>query len=289
MKNRYLILGVNGMTGHMIAQYLSEQGRCVTGFARTQSEVCDTIIGDALCENDINKALDISGCDVVVNAIGILNKAVDRDERTGRYLNARLPHLLAEKLEHKDAKLIHISTDCVFSGDRGKYTEADCPDAVSLYGITKAEGEIMDDKNLTFRTSIVGPELKTNGIGLFHWFMSQKEPVYGYRNVIWSGVTSLQLAKTIMMDEEVHATGLVHLCNNTPISKYSLLKLFNQYCRNCKTEILENIDIVNDKSLVQTRTDVSFDVPDYETMVREMAMWINAHTDLYRQYLEENA
>lgn len=285
MKKKYLILGVNGMAGHIIAQYLIEQGRTVIGFARTQSPICNTIIGDALCEEDIDRALKYDTYDVVVNAIGILNTAVDRNEKSGRYLNAKLPHLVAEKLEKTNTKLIHISTDCVYSGLKGHYTENDCPDAMSLYGITKAEGEVIDNKNLTIRTSIIGPELKSDGIGLFHWFMSQQESVYGYRNVIWSGVTTLQLAKSIQIDEEENATGLIHLCNNRTICKYDLLQLFNKYCRENKIKIRENTDIVNDKSIICTRKDIHFVIPDYETMIKEMSAWIKNHSDWYNQYL----
>lgn len=283
MKRKYLILGVNGMAGHMIAKYLTEQGRSVTGFARSVSPVCKTIVGDALCEKDIDKVLNSGTYDVVVNAIGILNTEVDRNEEIGQFINAKLPHLLKKKLEKTNTKLIHLSTDCVFSGSKGHYKETDLPDAVSLYGITKAEGEIIDEKNLTIRTSIVGPEVKTSGIGLFHWFMSQKDTVYGYKSVIWSGVTTLQLAKAILMDEEMNVTGLVHLCNNKSICKYDLLQLFNKYCRDEKLEIKENTDIVNDKSIVSTREDIHFEIPDYETMVLEMSLWIKGHSDLYKQ------
>lgn len=284
MKKKYLILGINGMAGHMIAQYLLEQGKSVTGFARSNSPICNTIIGDALCEDDIDKVLNYESYDVVVNAIGLLNTAVDQDIKSGTYLNAELPHILAEKLKKTEVKLIHISTDCVYSGLKGHYEEKDCPDATSLYGITKAKGEVIDCKNLTIRTSIVGPELKNNGIGLFHWFMSQKQEVYGYRKVIWSGVTTLQLAKSIQMDEELNATGLVHLCNNRTICKYELLKLFNMYCRKNKIEIKENMDIVNDKSIISTRRDKEFLVPSYEEMIKEMSIWIKNHSALYHQY-----
>ena len=168
---KYLILGVNGMAGHMVAQYLLEQKHDVTGFAKKESAICKTIIGDACRKDELLDAITADDFDVVVNCIGVLNTAVDKKLSDGIYLNSVFPHFLAEKLENTKSKLIHISTDCVFEGTKGKYTEEDLPDATSYYGRSKALGEVCDNRNLTIRTSIIGPELKENGIGLFHWFM----------------------------------------------------------------------------------------------------------------------
>lgn len=284
---RYFIFGVNGMAGHVIAQYLKEEGCHVTGFARQESPICKTVIGDARNRNDIENALRTArDYDVIVNCIGVLNKYVDEKLSDGIYLNCVLPHFLAEKLQGTKTKLIHISSDCVYAGTRGQYTEKDIPDATSYYGRTKALGEVIDDKNLTIRTSIVGPELKTNGIGLFHWFMNQTESVEGYKKVIWTGVTTLQLAKTIEADAHSRQTGLYHLVNNETISKYELLKLFNKYCRKEPIEIRENNMAVSDKSVINTQETMTFPVPGYEAMVREMADWIKKHPELYGQYKE---
>lgn len=283
----YLIFGINGMAGHVMGQYLKEKGHHVTGFARQKNPVCETVIGDARNIKDIENALKTArDCDVVINCIGILNKHVDAKLSDSIYLNSVFPHLLAEKLSDTGIKLIHISSDCVYEGTVGSYTENDIPDATSCYGRTKALGEVVDDKNLTFRTSIVGPELKADGIGLFHWFMSQCGPVEGYRKVIWSGVTTLQLAKAIEEDTVKQQTGLYHLVNNKTICKYDLLKLFNKYCRNAPIEIKENEIVVSDKSIFNTQEDMAFHVPGYEEMVREMAGWIKNHPELYGQYKE---
>ena len=126
------------------------------------------------------------------------------------------------------AKLIHISTDCVFSGRQGMYADNDFRDADDIYGRSKALGEIFSDKDLTIRTSIIGPELKRYGEGLFHWFMSQRERVNGYTKVFWSGVTTLELAKAIEYSLDNDVTGLFQLSNGVRISKYDLLVLFNE-------------------------------------------------------------
>lgn len=285
---KYLILGVNGMAGHIIAQYLIEQGHVVTGFARSQSPICRTIVGDAMRKEDLLKAINGESVDVVINCIGVLNKFVDENLADGIYLNSVLPHFLADVLKNTSTKLIHISTDCVFEGTRGNYIETDLPDAVSYYGRSKALGEVMDHKNLTFRTSIVGPELKADGIGLFHWFMQQKGTIQGFDHVIWSGVTTLQLAKAIEMDGKDPQTGLYHLVNNECISKYELLCLFQKYCSSPDEVTIEkNTEIRSNKSIINTREEKPFIVPSYEQMVQEMADWINRHSNLYKQYLKE--
>ena len=281
---KYLILGVNGMAGHIIAQYLKEQGHTVTGFARECSPICDTVIGNARNEQEVITALYSDSYDYVINCIGVLNKFVDANLADGIYLNSVFPHFVAKQLEGTNAKLIHISTDCVFEGTEGKYTEKDAPDATSYYGRSKALGEVVDEKNLTIRTSIIGPELKSNGIGLFHWFMSQKDKVYGYEKVIWSGVTTLQLAKAIEQDITTPQTGLYHLVNNEDIPKHDLLVLFNKYCRANSIEISANDTLENDKTLRNTRAHQPFTVPTYEVMIQEMAEWMKGHPALYQQY-----
>ena len=284
---KYLIFGINGMAGHVIAQYLKEKGHHVVGVARQESPICKTIIGDVRNIKDIEHLLRlIPNYEVAINCIGVLNKYVDEKLSDGIYLNSVFPHLLAEKLKSTRTKLIHISSGCVYEGTKGRYKEKDIPDATSYYGRTKALGEVIDEKNLTIRTSIVGPELKTNGIGLFHWFMNQSEAVKGYKKVIWSGVTTLQLAKAIEEDTIKQQTGLYHLVNNDTICKYDLLKFFNRYCRNTPIEITENGTIVSDKSILNTQEKISFFVPSYEEMVKEMANWIKKHPELYGQYKE---
>ncbi len=282
---KYLIFGTNGMAGHMISLYLKEQGHKVIGFAKSPSSICHTIIGDALCENDIYNALHSEDFDIIINCIGVLNKEVDADMAIGIYLNSVFPHVLAKMLENKNTKLIHISTDCVFEGVKGANKEEDIPDAVSAYGKSKSLGELRDNKNLTFRTSIVGPEIKDNGIGLFHWFMKQKGTINGYSNVIWTGVTTLHLAKAIEKASYANITGLYHLVNNNYISKYNLICLFNYYLKSeDMLRIIKDKSVISNKSLVNTRTDFDYIVPDYEKMIQELSEWIFLHDDIYSHY-----
>ena len=279
-----LVLGSHGMAGHMIAAWLMIHGWNVTGFARCSEGICPTIAGDAENYESLAALIRSGNYDVVINAIGMLNQFVDQYPERGYFLNAEFPHRLVKDCKTAGCQLIHISTDCVFSGKKGAYTESDTPDAPSLYGRTKQQGEIIDNENLTIRTSIVGPELKADGIGLYHWFMQQNGIVNGYRKVLWSGVTTLELARFIEKAAEAKLTGLWHLSNNKKISKYDLLCLFNLYARRERLTIYP-VDLpVCDKSLLCTRTDFSYQVPDYETMVRQMGVWMRQHQKWYLQY-----
>ncbi|MCG3055850.1 sugar nucleotide-binding protein, partial [Escherichia coli] len=125
-------------------------------------------------------------------------------------------------------KLIHISTDCVFLGDKGNYTESDAPDGTSIYAQSKQLGEIISDKHLTVRTSIIGPELKTDGIGLFLWFMKQTGKIKGYKRALWNRVTTIELAKAIEVFIQQDVTGLYHLATEPKISKFDLLQLMKE-------------------------------------------------------------
>lgn len=280
----FLIVGSNGMAGHMIACYLKERGHSVIGFAREQSPVCETVCGDALDRESIRKAVGSQHFDYVVNCVGVLNRAVDANLPDGIFLNSVFPHELSNICRQSGARLIHLSSDCIFSGRHGGYLESDIPDETSYYGRTKWLGEVTGENELTFRTSIVGPEIKRDGVGLFHWFMSQNNYANGFTKVIWSGVTTLELAKAVEAAAKQKLSGLYHLCNNEGISKYDLLNLFNKYCRQNSIEIRPRYMPVSDHSLICTRDDFDFFVPGYEQMVQEMGEWMRSHGDLYQQY-----
>ncbi len=285
---KYLILGVNGMAGHMLAAWLREHGEGVIGFAKSPSRICETIMGDARDEAAVHRALESSSADVVVNAIGILNKAVDCNMAAGIYLNSYLPQMLAEACERLRKKFVHISTDCVFSGTSGGYTESSVPDETSPYGRTKCLGETTMGNALSLRTSIIGPELKKSGSGLFHWFMSQRGEVSGYCRVLWSGVTTLELSRAVREAVQQDVKGLYHLTNGEKVSKYELLSLFNEYCRTeeSRVRIQPLNEPISDKTLLTNRRDFDYQVPKYSQMVQDMAMWMRGHSDLYKQYLE---
>lgn len=279
-----LILGAGGMAGHLATIYLREKGHQVTGFSKTTLSFCETIIGDALNKDDINKALHYKQYDAVINCIGVLNKDVDHKLSDGIFLNSYLPHFITDSLKDTQTKLIHLSTDCVFSGRNGGYSENSFKDSDTFYGMTKSLGEVKDNKNLTIRTSIIGPDRKVNGVGLLNWFLKQKDSVNGYTTAIWTGVTTIVLARAIEQALEENLCGLYHLVNNQTISKYELLLLFNQYIKKEPVEINPDDTVHVDKSLLNNRVDFNFTVPSYIEMVKEMDLWIESHKELYLHY-----
>lgn len=280
---RILVLGAGGMAGHVIAIRLRESGHTVTGLARRSLPFCDTVVADA-ADIDALKSTVQSGFDAIVNAVGILPRAIDANPYGGIWTNACLPHLLADWTRGTDTRIVHLSTDCVFSGqDGGGYIEESICTACDRYGCSKALGELNDDKNLTFRTSIVGPDINENGVGLFHWFMRQSGEVSGFRRAIWTGVTTITLAQMVETALRHGVTGLYHLVNNDKISKYALLGLFNEL-RAEPVQIVPDDSYSVDKSLLNTRTDFRFAVRSYGHMTREMGTWIAEHQALYPQY-----
>ena len=281
---KFFILGCNGMAGHIIALYLKEQGHQVVGFARSKSDFVDTVIGDAFDTDLIEKCIKKGAYDVVINCIGMLNQFAENDKAAASFLNGYLPHFLAKITRGTQTQLIHMSTDCVFSGKTGPYTENSIPDGATFYDRSKALGEVIDDKNLTLRNSIVGPDIKATGIGLLNWFMQQEGEVNGYTGAMWTGQTTLQLAKTMEAAAKAKVTGLINAVPSTNISKYELLKLFNHYLRNDEIKVNPVEGLVADKTLIRTNNSFDYQIPDYETMIREMAEWIRNHKELYPHY-----
>jgi len=281
---KFLVLGATGMAGHTISLYLHEKEHDVTAFSTSPFPFCKNINRDAMDKAFVISMLQEASYDVVINCIGILNEACDKEPSRAVYLNSYLPHLIADTLKDTNTKLIHMSTDCVFSGKSGPYSEKSFRDGETFYDRTKALGEVEDDKNLTFRNSIIGPDMKENGIGLFNWFMKQNGTINGYTKAIWTGVTTLTLAKAMERAAIEGLTGIYNLVNNKSISKFDLLKLFNQHMKADAVSILPNDSVNIDKSLVNNRKDFSFEVPDYEQMVIEMKEWIDAHKKLYPHY-----
>jgi len=281
---KILVLGSTGMAGHLITLYFKEQGYDVTAYTKRPFPYTKNIIGNAF-ETKTFKCILLEGeYDVIINCIGILNQAADDNKSIAVYLNSYLPHLIADNLFKTKTKLIHMSTDCVFKGNSGPYYEDSLRDGLSFYDRSKALGEVEDKKNLTFRNSIIGPDINENRIGLFNWFMRQEGDINGYTRAIWTGVTTLTLAKAIEKAIEEDLCGLYNLVNNRSISKYELLCLFNKYFRNDKITINKSDSLKLDKSLRHKRNDFSFVVPSYEDMVIEMRDWIISHKDLYKHY-----
>jgi dTDP-4-dehydrorhamnose reductase len=281
---KFLVLGCNGMAGHMISLYLKEQGHEVLGFALSKSSLVNSINGDATDALFIKEIIGVNRFDSIINCIGLLNQFAENNKSGAVYLNSYFPHYLAQLTEGTDTQVIHMSTDCVFSGERGQYTEDDLRDGITFYDRSKALGELEDDKNITLRNSIVGPDINQNGIGLLNWFMQQQGVVSGYIGAMWTGQTTLQLAKTMEAAAKVKAHGLYNTVPESSISKCDLLRLFNKYIRREKIEIIPVDKMATDKSLKRTRKGFNYSIPDYEIMISELGDWIKQHKNLYPHY-----
>ena len=281
---KVLVLGATGMAGHTIVLYFKEQGHEVTAFSRNPFPICKWIQGDAFDAEHLRTVIVDGDYDVVINCIGLLNQFAESAPEKAVYINSYLPHRIVAWLKNKRTRFIQVSTDCIFAGNTGPYTENSFPDGRSYYDRTKALGEVNDKKNLTFRNSIIGPDINEDGIGLFHWFMKQSGSINGFTKAIWTGVTTLTLAKAMEQALVQNLTELYNLVNNQSISKYDLLCLFNKYFRNDKVTINQSESLVLDKTLICCRTDFNFVVPTYEQMVIEMKKWVDAHKELYPLY-----
>lgn len=281
---KILVLGCNGMAGHTISLYFQEKGHEVFGFDRQQSKYINSVAGNALDGESVKKLVVSGKYDSVINCIGVLNQFAESNKALAAYLNSYFPHFLAQITEGTETQVIHMSTDCVFSGKKGQYTEQDFRDGETFYDRSKALGELEDGKNITLRNSIVGPDINPTGIGLMNWFMQQQGSINGYTKAMWTGQTTLQLAKTMEAAAREKAHGLFNTVPSEPISKYDLLRLFNKYLRNDEIEIKPVDGVALDKSLKRTRYEFDYLIPDYETMVAELAEWTRQHKDMYPQY-----
>lgn len=281
---KFFICGCNGMAGHTISLYLQEQGHEVYGFDLRESKYIKSFAGNAFDTETIVKVIKEGNYDTVINCIGVLNQFAEQNHALAAFLNSYFPHFLAKTTEGTNTQVIHMSTDCVFSGKKGSYTENDFQDGETFYDRSKALGELNDEKNITLRNSIVGPDINPNGIGLLNWFLHQEGEINGYTKAIWTGQTTLQLAKTMEQAAKEKAHGLVNTVPDHGISKYELCKLFNHYFRNDAITI-HPVDGVNaDKSLKRTNFEFSYLIPDYEQMVAELAEWVKKHKDMYPHY-----
>jgi dTDP-4-dehydrorhamnose reductase len=232
-----LILGAHGMAGHMITSYLKQLNKYEIFTLARDSKFGIT---DYYCDVEIN--IDMLD--------GIINEDIDLD-----------------------TKIIHLSTDCIFDGTQGNHSETDKPTEINYYGRSKALGEILNNKDLTLRLSIIGTELKKDGIGLLNWFLNQKGTITGYNNCYWNGITTLELAKQIdkIIEQNPNLSGLYHLAPDFNINKYELLCLAKKIWNKENIEIVAKKDFHQNKTLINSRKDeYNPQIPNYETQLKEL-------------------
>ncbi|WP_286938571.1 MULTISPECIES: SDR family oxidoreductase [unclassified Pseudoalteromonas] len=279
---RILILGATGMLGYSLFSNLSEHAnlsvygsvRNIAGKERFFNDTQQRLISgvDAYDISSLQQAIKTVAPDVVVNCVGLIKQhGISKQHIDAVKINALLPHELANLCDQFNAKLIHFSTDCVFTGDLGLYNEDSLPDARDLYGKSKCLGEVSYGKHLTLRTSIIGHEL-TSAVSLVDWFLSQGESTKGFSKAIFSGLPTCYIAKLmveyILPNPEV--SGLLHLSVD-PINKYTLLKLIaKQYHK--QIHIAESQELVIDRSLNSDkfRQLTHFEPPSWSELVEYM-------------------
>jgi dTDP-4-dehydrorhamnose reductase len=281
---RILVVGGSGMLGHKLVQRLGsrfETWATVRGEAPAPAaaRILDgsrTVTGvRAEAPETVARAIEQSNATTVINAVGII-KQLDAAKAAAPSIriNALFPHELAATCADRDANLVHISTDCVFSGDRGGYVEDDSPDAPDLYGRSKLLGEVVDAPNsITLRTSIVGRELQ-GALGLFEWFLSQRGGhVRGFSRAIFSGVTTAVLADLVgdLIERPEPLLGLWHV-SAAPIDKLTLLRALRD-ALGIEMEIEPDDSLVIDRSLDSSRfrNETGWTPPTWETMLADLA------------------
>ena len=270
------------MLGHKLMQILSQRYTVIGTVRGNASDVVNhpvfsglNIVGN-IHANDIifiQQLMEKSKPDVVINCIGIVKQLpAAQDPLQSISINALFPHQLAQICQQKNIRMIHMSTDCVFSGRKGYYSEEDPSDAEDLYGKTKFLGEVDYFRCLTLRTSIIGRELDTTH-GLIEWFISQEgKTVLGYKKAIFSGLTTLALSEiinTIISDyPDLHG---VRQIASEPISKYDLLNLVKKTF-GMKIKINADETIINNRSLnpEKFKKETNIKIPSWEYMIDEM-------------------
>jgi len=282
MTQKILVLGANGMLGNAVFRYFATQTQHdVVGTVRSPGSVQRlpfelrkwiSVSGDAEDVDALVRLFDLHRPTVVINCVGLVKQLDDaKDPLVAIPINAVLPHRLARLCALTGARLIHLSTDCVFSGDKGMYVEGDLPDARDLYGRTKLLGEVDYPHALTLRTSIIGHDLAGDR-SLVSWFLAQRDAARGFSRAVFSGFPTVEIAR--ILDQYVLPRpglyGLYHL-SSAPIDKFTLLTLIAQTYE--KTILIEkDPTLVIDRSLNSSRfrESTGFQPDDWPTLIRRM-------------------
>jgi dTDP-4-dehydrorhamnose reductase len=287
---KVLVLGVDGMIGHKIAQLLSSDFKLI-GSSRKKISIRDVgirkgeIVFHDFSNKNIDSLLNRINPDVTINCIGVtIRRDIFNKEKNVVFSNSELPHALDKWSKNNLKKLIHLSTDCVFSGINGNYKDDDVPDARDIYGLTKAAGEINNSKNLTIRSSMIGREVY-NHTELFEWLFHMKNnSIEGFSNVIYSGITNVRMAKIIqyILKNKINLSGIYNI-SSEPISKYDLLvKLSEAF--NLNVEIEKNKYNKSNKVLISKKfTEITgMYPPNWDDLISEFKDDCKKFKSLYK-------
>lgn len=284
---KILVLGANGLIGSTLFKVLSEDSNYDV-YGTIRSDVNATFFVDDLRERLLYgiQAQDTSSQitlfseikpSVVINCIGATkHKKEGNDPIQAIELNSLFPHRLSQLCELIGARLIHISTDCVFSGSKGNYHESDSPDAVDIYGKSKALGEVVYGNSLTLRTSTIGHEINSSH-GLLDWFLKQSNGCKGYKKAVFSGLPTVSLAQVIkdFVLPKKDLSGLYHVAA-LPINKYDLLNLIaNIYNKNIDISVDEDFQIDRSLNAEKFNHATGYEPPNWDFLIRSMYEYQN--------------
>jgi dTDP-4-dehydrorhamnose reductase len=265
-----MIIGITGMLGHKLFEIAKREGHDVYGTVRGESHEKNVYgVLDITDKKRFENVVEKVKPELVINCAGVIKPLSTKDMTTTIKINSLAPHQIAKTCKKHDVRLIHVSTDCVFSGRKGNYSEEDMTDPQDLYGQSKLLGEITDKPNvLTVRTSFIGRELTTSH-GLLEWFLKQEGTINGYSNAYFTGLTSNELSRVLLKLGEKRVSGLVHI-GGEKIDKYSLLKLANElFKKNLKINKYE--DFHCDRALNSTKLkSLGIKVPSMKQMLKEI-------------------
>ena len=289
---RILILGGDGMLGHQLFKHLSKKHEVKVTLRQNLSVYEkfnlffpeNTFAGiDVRLTDQLLEVFGEFQPQAIVNAVGIIKQRLtSRESIHSLEINSLFPHRLAILCKAIGARMIHLSTDCVFSGTKGNYREEDPSDAVDLYGKSKYLGELNEQHCITLRTSMIGRELYRKK-SLLEWFLAQKGSIKGFKKAIFSGFTTQELSRIIEMilKQNPTASGIYHVSSD-PISKYDLLSLINKRLQ-LPIKIIPDESFVCDRSLDSSRfrQEFNYNPPPWEKMVEELCEGMS-DTDIYR-------
>lgn len=292
---RILILGGNGMIGHKMYQIISKVNDDT--WVTLRNDLSNYIFSDIYNNEKVIDNIDLSDFknllhtlneikpDIILNACGItIRRGVEKIKSNTILLNSALPHFLNEWVSLNNKRLIHFSTDCVFSGKKGDYLDTDIKDAYDLYGSTKSLGEIVDSKfAITLRGSMIGRELE-NKTELFEWFLQQSnKKIKGFSEVIYSGITTVKMAEIVLrlINFFPNLSGIYNI-SSKPISKYDLLKMCNEHF--AINSIIEmdnsyksNKNLISDKFFIE----IGIEKPNWTDLIRQLKDDCLIYNNLY--------
>jgi dTDP-4-dehydrorhamnose reductase len=289
---KILILGGDGMIGHKMDQVLSVQNHEIVISIREKKDLTlksissksKVFFNDFLKDNIIDFLVKVNP-DVIINAIGVtIRRGVKKNISDTIYLNSLFPHQLSNWALSFKKRLIHFSTDCVFSGSEGSYLEDATPNALDYYGKTKGLGEVNSISSLTIRSSMIGPELY-NKTELFEWIINNKEKeINGFSRVMYSGVTTVYMARLLadLIDNHKNLSGIYNVASK-PISKFELLHLINDNF-DLGLIINDNKTVISNKTLNASKIEkeIGLQPPSWDELIFELKKDYMNFIDLYK-------